>query len=169
MNMATTGTNTVYNHDVVGFWNRLNRFASEVSLAVSSNVSLTNAFDITRLTSYLDAIDRFHDWVKAQPQLDLPETSPRQYELEPWEITMVIENEDMEDMLRLLILTRDEMVNSQSARLGSGILAPDSARVTALVAKARAFLTQYIIPTQPLDLPESSPTNLMTPAGKTGV
>lgn len=167
--MADPANPIVYNHDIVGLWNRINRFAVEVSEAVSSNVSLTNQFDIDRLTAYLDAIDRFHDWVKAQPQLDLPETSPRVYTLEPWTVNTVIENEDMEDIVRMLLLVRDEVVNSQSARLGAGLMPPDSARLTAIVAKARAFLKDYIIPTQPLDLPETSPNDPMTPAGKTGV
>jgi hypothetical protein len=167
--MATApATITVYNHDIVGCWNRFNRFLSEVALAVSANVSLTNSFDIARLKSYLDSIDRFHAWVLGQPQLDLPETSPRAYTLTDPQINIVVENEDMADMLRMLQLARDELVNSQSARLGSGFIMPDSVRLTSAVSKARAFLVDYIIPTQPLDLPESSPTDPMQPPGKTG-
>lgn len=159
----------VYNHDVVGIYERMNRFIEEISKAVSSNVSLTNEFDVARLRTYLDAIDRYHAWVTAQPQLDLPETSPRVYTLKDAPAEFEIENEDMDDMLRMLRVARDEITNSQSSRLGSGILSPDSRRLTASVAKARAFLDDYIVPTQPLDLPESSPAQILSGSGRTGV
>lgn len=167
--MAQSGAMVVYNHDVVGLWDRINRFIEELSKSVSSNVSITNSFDIARLETYLNSIDRYHSWVKAQPQLDLPETSPRVYELFPAPVVPVIENEDTDDIIRMLLLARDEVVNSQSSRLGSGLIAPDSARLTAVISKARAFLIDYIIPTQPLDLPESSPAQIMSGAGRTGV
>jgi len=159
----------VYNHDVLGLYERLNRFVEEVSKAVSSNVSITNAFDVARLESYLNAIDRYHTWVKSQPQLDLPETSPRAYQLRAAPDAFEIENEDMADVIRLLVLARDEIVNSQSSRLGSGLIGPDSARLTAAVGKARAFLNDYIVPTQPLDLPESSPAESISGPGRGGV
>ena len=159
----------VYNHDIVGIYDRLNRFIEEVSKAVSSNVSLTNQFDILRLTTYLDATDRYHDWIKAQPQLDLPETSPKPYFLKDAPVEFEIENEDMDDMLRMLRLGRDEIVHSQSSRLGSGLIRQDSERLTAIIAKARTFLNDYIVPTQPLDFPESSPAQELSGAGRTGV
>lgn len=162
-------TQVVYNHDIVGIYDRLNRFIEEVSKAVSSNVSLTNQFDILRLTTYLDATDRYHAWIKAQPHLDLPETSPKPYVLKAPPIEFEIENEDMDDMLRMLRLGRDEIVHSQSSRLGSGLIRQDSERLTAIVAKARAFLADYIVPTQPLDFPESSPAQLLSGSGRTGV
>lgn len=164
-----TASQIVYNHDIVGVWDRLNRFIEETQKAVSANVSLTNEFDIARLTTYLDAVDRYLAWIVAQPQLDLPETSPREYALEPGPEPIPVENEDMDDLLRLLRLARDEVVNSQSARFGSGLMPPDQKRLTATIAKARAFLKDYIVPTQPLDLPESSPAKLMSGSGKTGV
>lgn len=167
--MAQAGSLVVYNHDVVGIWDRINRFIEELSKSVSSNVSITNSFDITRLETYLNSIDRYHAWVKAQPQLDLPETSPRAYDLFPAPALPVIENEDTDDVIRMLVLARDEIVNSQSSRLGSGLIAPDSARLSAVISKARAFLVDYIIPTQPLDLPESSPAQVMSGSGRTGV
>ena len=167
--MATAAPTVTYNHDVAGLWQRINRFIEEVQKSVSSGVSLTNEFDVQRLKTYLDAIDRYHSWIKAQPTLDLPETSPRQYVLTPPPADIVVENEDLADVLRLFSLVRDEVVNSQSSRLGSGILSPDSARLSSAVGKVRTFLLEYIIPTQPLDLPESSPADPMTGSGRTGI
>jgi hypothetical protein len=147
----------------------MNRFIEEVQKSVSSGVSFSNEFDISRLKSYLDSVDRYHAWIKAQPQLDLPETSPRAYTLPAPPPDQDVENEDLGDVLRMFSLARDEVINSQTSRLGSGILAPDSARLTAVVQKVRAFLLDYIVPTQPLDLPESSPQDPMTGSGRTGV
>ncbi len=160
---------SVYNSDVVGLYDRINRFIEEAQKSVSADVSLTNAFDIVRLNTYLDSIDRYHAWVIAQPLLDLPETSPRLYALATPMAAQQVENDDLDDILRILRLSRDEMTNSQSARLPSGLIAPDSIRLTAIIQKARNFIKDYIVPTQPLDLPESSPRNLETGPGKGGI
>lgn len=161
----------VYNHDVVGVYRRINRFIEEVSKSVSSSGSMMNEYDQTRLATYLDAIDSFIDWVVAQPQLDLPETHPRQYPLKASPIVKDedIENESAIDVVRMLELARDEIVNGQSARLGSGLIVFDVNRIRAVVAKARNFLNDYIATVTPLDLPESSPMRTMTTPGRTGV
>ena len=60
-------------------------------------------------------------------------------------------------------------VNSQSARLGAGLMPFDARRVSALVAKTRQWLTDYVSKRSPMDLPETSPQQAMSPAGKAGV
>lgn len=160
---------TVLNHDIVGLYDRINRFIEEAQKAASSSVSLTNQFDVDRLKTYLDAIDRYHNWVRSMPQLDLPETTPREYKLLEAPDIVDIENDDMDAVVRMLVLARDEVTNSQSARLGAGMLTPDSNRLIAIVGKARAFVNDYILPTQPLDLPESSPNAPMSGSGRTGI
>lgn len=167
--MATTQPVVVYNHDVAGCYYRMNRFIEEVNLSVSSGVSLTGEFDIARLKSYLDSIDRYHAWVKQQPQLDLPETSPREIVLDAPPVATEVENDDLADVARMLTLARDELTNSQSSRLGSGLTTHDSNRLTSVVAKVRAFLLDYIVPTTPLDLPESSPRDPLAGTGRIGV
>lgn len=167
--MATAGVYQTYNMDVVGLWNRINRFIEEAGRSVSSNLSMTNTFDTTRLNTYLDAIDKYHNHIKAQPFLDLPETSPRLYVLLPPPAIFTVESDDMDDILNMFRLMRDEIVGSQSSRMPVGIIDPDSARLTAIVQKARNFLNDYVGPTQPLDLPESSPNTPMSPAGLGGV
>ena len=167
--MAQAGPQT-YNHDVVGMYYRINRFIEEAQKSQSSSVSLTNAFDVTRLSTYLDSIDRYHAWVMAQPQLDLPETTPRLYQLDAGpDVGVTLESDDLDDIVRMLVLTRDELVNSQSSRNGSGMQSHDSVRLTAIVAKCRAFIESYVKPTTPLDLPESTPMRSVTGPGRTGV
>ena len=160
-----------YNHDIAGLYRRLNRFIEELAHSVSSSGSQMNNFDQTRLATYLDAVDAYMNWVVAQPQLDLPETHPRIYEFKdaPEVKDEDVENESALDVIRMLELARDETVNGQSARLGSGLISFDEMRLTAIVAKARNFLENYIATITPLDLPESSPMKNMTQPGMTGV
>jgi len=159
----------VNNHDVAGIHTRINRFIEELYKSVSSGTSQVNAFDQTRLNSYLDGITTYVDWVVGQPQLDLPETHPRPIQLEPNPQVADIENESVNDVLRLLSIARDEIVNSQSARDPSSLNKFDEARLRSVVAKIKAFLTTYIQVTTPLDLPESSPQASESGPGRTGI
>lgn len=159
----------VYNQDVLGLINRINRFIEESTKSVSSGLSYSNEFDLNRLKSYLNAIDSYHNWIRSQPQLDMPETAPKGYQLEPNPEVPDLENEDINDLVRLFLVARDELVNSQSARMGCSMVVQDSARLTAIIQKARAFLTDYVEQVQPLDLPESSPANPLSGSGRQGV
>lgn len=153
----------VYNHDIVGIYNRMNRFIVELFRSVSANVSQMNVFDQTRLQTYLDGIRNYTAWVIAQPQLDLPETTPRKYVLEAPPAVGEVESEEVADLIRMLTLSRDELTDSQSARTGSGLIPFDQLRFMAVIDKADAFLQTYIKVTSPLDLPESSPDELIVP------
>lgn len=160
----------VYNNDVIGIYNRLNRFICELIGSQSSDLSMTSSYDLARLLSYLDATDKFHDWVLAADQLDLPETKGFQYPLELAPVVPALENEDLEDMVRMLVLARRELVNSQSARAGTGFpVKQDSTRLRSITDKARKFVTTYMTPVQPLDLPASSPLDSVTPTPAHGV
>jgi hypothetical protein len=170
--MATSAVaplETTFNVDIVGLYNRMNRFIEEMMRSVSGSLSITNNFDTGRLNTYLDSVDRYHAHISKEPYLDLPETHPRLYKLYAAPIVTSVENDDIDDIVNLLVLARDELLNSQSARMPVGLIAPDSLRFTAIIQKARNFLNDYIIPTQPLDLPESSPFEPMTIAGHTGI
>lgn len=161
--------NTVNNHDIVGLYNRINDFMLELIKSVSSQGSQMNEFDQARLASYLDAVDSYHAWVVAQPHLDLPETAPTVYLLRVPVETPLVENESVNDLIRMMTAMRGELVSSQSARQAAGLISFDSARLTAIVSKARTFLTDYITPVTPLDLPESSPEIESSGHGRTGI
>jgi hypothetical protein len=165
--MASPGV--IYNHDVVGIYNRMNRFLVELNRAASAGVSQTSTFDQGRLTSYLTNIKGYVAWVQGQPQLDLPETHPREYVLEPKPDISEVENEETNDLQRIFAAVRDEVISSQSARLASSLIKFDEVRILAVVGKAEAFLANYIATLTPLDLPESSPDAPLSGPGKTGV
>lgn len=159
----------VRNHDIVGLVNRIQRFLVELTKSVSADVSQFNAFDTGRLKSYLDAIEKYRQWMTAQPQLDLPETAPRGYAIPDFESTSRVENESINDTVRLLKIMRDELVNSQSARQPAGLTAFDDFRLSAILTKLNEFISSYIEEVTPLDLPESSPMQPSSGAGNTGI
>lgn len=161
--------NVVYNMDVVGLHRRMNRFIGEMAASASTNLSQLSAFDSTRLQTYLSAIRTYVAWVIAEPQLDLPETSPRAYPLEPDPVIPTVENEALIDIINMLQLSRDEIVNGQSARNAAGLIKFDVIRLTAVIDKVDSFLTKYVNVITPLDLPETSPLREMTAPGRTGV
>jgi len=160
---------TVLNHDIAGLHSRVNRFIEEVYKSVSSSSSQFNGFDQERVGTYLDAVDTYREWVIAQPQMDLPETHPTEYELGADPAIESVENESVNDLIRLFTVLRGELINSQSARNAAGLISFDNTRLVAVIAKARAFMESYVEPVTPLDLPESSPAKSTSGKGKTGI
>jgi hypothetical protein len=170
MSVQSIGDDGVtHNHDIESLVRRIHRFVKEITRSQSSGVSDFGSFDKVRLTTYLDAAERYFKWVTAQPQLDLPETHPQTYDLPALPEVGEIENDDIIDLVRLFVKMRDEIVHSQSSRMGSGLMIHDQDRFKSLLAKMRSFLKDYVDDTAPLDLPESSPRGGMPLPGNQGV
>lgn len=159
----------VYNLDVTYLADKIARYAAEVQMSVSSNVAFVNEFDMARLHNYLTDIDSAMAYILAQPQLDLPESHPMLNPIQPFPAMRDMESDEWDHVVRLLRSGYIELVNSQSARLGAGLMPFDSRRVAALVAKTRQWLTEYVSKRSPMDLPETSPQQAMSPAGNSGV
>jgi hypothetical protein len=159
----------VFNLDVCYLADKVARYAAEVQLSVSSNVAFVNEFDMQRLQNYLTDIDRALAYVLDQPQLDLPESHPMLNAIQPFPDMRDLESDEWDHVVRLLRSGYIELVNSQSARLGAGLMPFDARRVTALVAKTRQWLNDYVAERSPMDLPETSPQQSMSPTGKHGV
>lgn len=159
----------VYNLDVTYLADKLARYAGEVQMSVSSNVAFVNEFDMDRLQKYLTDIDRAVAYVLDQPQLDMPESHPMMHPIQPFPDVRNMESDEWDHVFRLLRAGYIEIVNSQSSRLGAGLMPFDARRITALVAKTRQWLNDYVAERSPMDLPETSPQQTMSPAGKAGV
>jgi len=157
------------NFDVVGIYNRINRFITEAQRANSANVSQTSEYDVARLKSYLSSLRTYHDYVVSQPKLDLVETSPKVYALKARPVLVEIENESLEDACRLLEIMSDEIVHSQSSRLAAGLISFDSVRFLAIVARAERLVEDYIEQATPLDMPKSSPMDPRAEKGRGGI
>jgi hypothetical protein len=159
------------NHDIAGICRRLHRFTYEFYKCVSSAGAFTNEFDQARWGAYLDAADVYISHCVAQPQLDLPESHPRMIDVEllPDEQIMSVENESIVDAMYRLKLAVVELMDSQSSRMGAGLLSFDERRARALIEKCRRLLNDYVSVVQPLDLPESSPAHEMSGHGQRGI
>ncbi len=162
-------TTKVCNTDVFSLHRRINRFMYELIKSQSSGVSQTMGFDTARVLKYLASIKALMTWITSQPLLDLPETGPQPVMLlENTPITN-LENESVYDLVMMFSLLRDELANSQSARLSTGLLKYDHDRATAIVTKMELFVNSYISQSEPLDLPESSPLVASTGGGRVGI
>ena len=159
----------VNNHDVVNLLDMVARYSYEVYKSVSSSVAHLNEFDRTRLLSYLDAIDFFHDHILAQKLLDIVESHPRNWELEPFPVVTDVENDVSNQILRLFSVIYEELSNSQSARMASSLISHDSARLRSYVDKVRKFVLDYADKVLPADLPETSPMESSSGVGFKGV
>lgn len=159
----------VFNDDVAGIFRRINKFIEEAQKCASSNVSDINEFDKVRFLAYLKSLTAYVDWVVDQPLLDLPETHPKLLELEEIPVVLLAENLMIRDLVRLFERARDEVINSQSARNATGLISFDETRVRAVVEKATKYIENYVTKVTPIDLPESSPKNVSTGAGRTGI
>lgn len=167
--MADTDTSISYNLDVVYVNDKLCRYAGEVIKSVSSSVAHVNDFDMARSLKYLTDLDSAVAYVLALPQLDMPESHPTAHKLQPMPSVPEMENDELDHVVRLLNAARLELINSQSSRMAAGFLPFDANRVTSLIAKNRQWLTTYVAERSPMDLPETSPQELMTGTGKGGV
>lgn len=169
-NNNLTVTAQTYNHDVFGLVNRLFRFVDELSKAASSNVPDVLQADQNRFLSYIQAARNFIGWVESAPQLDLPKSYLQIYTIDyPQPVVPDLENESVKDLVIMFQMMIREISDSQSSRLPSGLNKYDSNRVKGLLDKSELFIKNYIQTTDPIDLPETSPTFAVAPAGKQGI
>ena len=169
--MATTASRlatTTYNIDVHSIVRRYNRILVEIAKSQSSGISQMMPFDVTRVKAYFDAIKNFLDFVVSQPLLDCPETGPTEMPLPPPAPMPPLENESAYDLMQLVEIARDEVSNSQSSRTPTNLVKYDYDRQVAYLAKIASLLA-YVATAEPLDLPESSPMQVMTGPGNQGV
>ena len=157
------------NTDTFGYVSRIDRFLLESLNQASANTSNLKTADFNRLKSYLSALRSYLDHVSEEPELDLPESNPKEYTLPEMPSLKAVENDDLADCCRLLELCRFEIANSQSSRQSSGLIAYDKVRQVSIIEKAERFLKNYVAVVQPVDLPESSPRNITTGSGFLGI
>ena len=158
-----------YNYQIAGLVRRFRRFRFETVKAASSGLAHVTEHDLIRARAYLKAVISYLDWVVSEPQLDLPESTPRAIDLGEAEVLLMPENESLVDMMVMYDLLETEIANSQSGRLGDSVISHDEKRIRAIVTKMEAFLTSYVEVNLPLDLPESAPLRGQTGPGRTGV
>jgi hypothetical protein len=158
----------VYNHDIVGIYDRFNRAIFETLHSASSGVTGYSESDLKRQEQYTGDLDSFHEHVVNEPKLDLVETHPKSFTLREPPVVTHVENPASNDLVRLYVIARDELINSQSSRLASNLIEFDSERLKDNTQKIKNLI-EYIKDVQPIDLPESSPKEPLKGKGRTGV
>lgn len=169
--MATVGAvmaTSTYNLDVHSLVRRYNRILVEILKSQSSGLSQTMPFDLTRVDSYVAAMNNYLDFIVDQPLLDCPETGPTEMQLPASPTIPYIENESGYDLMQLIEIARDELANSQSSRLPTNLVKFDYARQKSYWEKVSKLIT-YIKSVEPIDLPESSPMAAVSGSGQLGV
>lgn len=149
---------TIHNHDIMGLVRRINRFIIEIAQSQSAGGSLIREADLTRLKLFQVALKFYKTWVVSQPELDLPETHPEEMAVPDPPDVMPSENESLKDVVIMYTKMRDELLNSQSGQVSTGLSEADARRFDDIIAKLDNFITDYIEETNPMDLPESTPT-----------
>ena len=157
------------NMDIFGLCRRMRRYRYELAYSVSSGVAFMKKEDADRLRSYLAGLSSYKQWFQAEPDLDLPESSPKSYDIGEPEKLPTVENESIVDLINMLDTCEHELLHSQSSRLSGRLISHDERRVDALLAKCSSFLEQYISQVLPLDLPESSPLRPESGPGRKGL
>lgn len=158
----------VCNIDIDSAIRRINRSIVEVIKSQSSGLSYTLTHDDRRWRHQLAALRAFLARAVTAPILDCPETGPTAIEVDKNPEVPRLENESAFDLVAILEIMRDEIGNSQSARLPSSLMQFDYDRAMSYIDKAEQLL-DYVMAQEPLDLPESSPMHEMTGPGRTGV
>lgn len=160
---------TVYNQDIACMCRLIARMRHEIAHCVSASLTEMNSHDQVRCQSHVAKLKSYKAWANSEPEPDWPETHPFKREIpEPVEYPDV-ENDDCVVLMDHLKILDNELVNSQSARRGSGLAAPDASRFDSTVARYERYMTEVIANNNPVDFPESAPMNSMVAPGRTGV
>jgi hypothetical protein len=157
------------NLDVVGIYDRINRFIREIQKSASANVSMTSEYDLARAKTYLSTLRFLVDHVDSQPQLDLPETNPQAYALMEAPVLQDIENENCKHLCLMLATCREELLMSQSSRMSTGFVPFDKTRMLNIVQKCESYISNFVEKATPIDLPESSPRAPVQGSGLNGL
>lgn len=152
---------TSNNQDVAGLAERIDEVIFEIAKSQSANLTDMRSFDRTRIDEYNDMLERYAAWITDAPDVDLPESHPRDYPIKyiSAEVDADVENKAIRDLVRMYRALITEMTVSQSARAASGLTSHDKRRFDLVMEKIRKFLVDYIDETQPVDMPESAPSS----------
>ena len=151
----------VMNQDVAGLAERTDEVIYEIAKSQSANLTDMRPFDRTRITEYNQMLNRYAAWVVDAPDVDLPETHPRAYPVIyiSKDVDADVENKAIRDLVRMYRALITELTNSQSARAANGLTTHDKRRFDLVMTKIEKFLADYVDETQPVDMPESSPSS----------
>src|SRR5512139_160418 len=166
----------IANLDLIAVISRLDRIYVEMCKCQSANwpSGLFDA-DKARFVDYLDDFESELNYVTSRPIPDSPEAGGMLlWDVPKWDEMFLdpesIENDDVAQVLRQLIVYRVECANAQSARLIMGFIPvaggpSDVVRMKDGLQRLRNMVT-FVAATQPSDRPESTPREMSVDAGR---
>jgi hypothetical protein len=157
------------NSDIAQLVRRIDRVIKEMQHAQSANVTMTLAADTERIEKYKADLNTQVDTVYGMGIPDVPETMPEQIQLRPVPEDVEVTNDDFSAVIDQFYVLRGEMVNSQSSRLGGGLLPPDHKRAKAILSRIDTMFSTFIPAVDPGDFPESTPDVSMVGHGMRGI
>jgi hypothetical protein len=167
----TTINNQVNNLDIAGLLERMDRARFEILKSSSANVDDIREADRARIDTYIAEAQSYADYIAAEPQQDYPESYPDVYEVD-YKVTediTKVENLGVRDIDRLFKVAIVEISNSQSARYPSGFKTQDKGRFDQYTQRIRDLLEKHLDKVNPLDLPESNPSESSITDGNIGI
>ena len=158
----------IYNHDTAALCRSVRRISAELYKSVSSGTSGMNSFDQARCKANVAASRSLLAWVNSQPDLDLPESHPNALEVSDPAKYPAVESDSINLALDICYACEVEILNSSSAREAAGMNKFDSGRLGATLDKIDSLVDKHIAIAEPVDLPESSPSEPLSGAGAKG-
>lgn len=149
--VAQNDVTTTYNADIAWMTETLNGVIVEVNKSQSCNVAGLTAADTTRWNGFMDGLRSQLGWVQTRPALDLPEWHPHEMDLEPVPDVEQVNNGICNQVVRYLLIARDELTAGQSTNFASNLADAEGARYTAVLDQVSALILAPGL----LDLPES--------------
>ena len=159
--MTAPNTN-VQNLDVASLADAVAAYVHEIQNSQSADVPTVSPGDLGRINQYVSSTKGLLADIQSRPPLDLPQLDPNTINLNPLPEIVEMENPVTTHIVRLLRALYTEAVNGGSGRSVSGISAPDSARLNAVIKALEDYLAGYVASYNPVDAPESGGSTAAT-------
>ena len=157
------------NSDIANLVRRIDRTIAELQHSQSANVTFLMQADRDRFDRKTRDINIQLDTVQSMGIPDVPESMPDEIALREPPVEMDITNDDLLSVIMQYYVLRDELTNSQSSRLGGGLIAFDYARSKALMVRIETIGSRFTLEVDPVDNPETTPDVAYVARGRRGV
>jgi len=146
------------NMDLASLVRYIDRYILELANSTSSGTTDWRDADINRLKAYLEAIKMRKQAIFEQPQLDCPKTNRVAYVINDCPVIPAMDNDNVRDVCEILVMIREELAQAPgSVNIPNGLAAPDAARFDVYIQKLEQYISTFLEPVEPIDLPETSP------------
>jgi hypothetical protein len=159
------GVTYTYNHMIQSVDSEADRYCKEMVKMTSSDVSGITEYDLARIRSYSNALRNKVRFFNSEPIRDLVEVKGDKLPLDPMHDLPLMEDRSMYDLCFHLNTFRKELRRSASSRMVEGMNKFDMVRCEANLDRFDNYLEEYVLTTDPIDTPLTSPLHQTTGTG----